>query len=169
MAIYLRAKGRTSPPAKTIGHRESINPTLVVLKLVAQYLITTIYFNMLQTKTGPIVKDSQKKSPTVTTRKNDYVRTYVLTHWRWVPVVGPTENQCFFASRRPASVSTEDLLHRRQADCYSNDIAWKWYIMAIYLRAKARTSPPAKTIGHRESINPALAVLKLVATYNNLL
>ena len=28
MAIYLRAKGRISPPAKTIGHRESINLTL---------------------------------------------------------------------------------------------------------------------------------------------
>ena len=38
MAIYLRAKGRTSPPAKTIGYRESINPTLAVLKLVAKYL-----------------------------------------------------------------------------------------------------------------------------------
>ena len=43
MAIYLRAKGRTSPPAKIIGHRESINPTLAVLKLVAKYLVTKIY------------------------------------------------------------------------------------------------------------------------------
>ena len=59
MAIYLRAKGRTSPPAKIIGHRESINPALAVLKLVAKYLVTTIYSNMLQKKTGPIVKDSQ--------------------------------------------------------------------------------------------------------------
>ena len=50
MAIYLRAKGKTSPPAKTIGHHESINPTLAVLKLDVQYLITTIYFNMLQKK-----------------------------------------------------------------------------------------------------------------------
>ena len=50
MAIYLRAKGRTSPPAKTIGYRESINPTLAVLKLVAKYLVTIIYFNMLQKK-----------------------------------------------------------------------------------------------------------------------
>ena len=50
MAIYLRAKGRTSPPAKTIGHRESINPTLTVLKLVAKYLVTTIYSNMQQKK-----------------------------------------------------------------------------------------------------------------------
>ena len=50
MAIYLRAKGRTSPPAKTIGHRESINPALAVLKLVAKYLVTTIYSNMLQKK-----------------------------------------------------------------------------------------------------------------------
>ena len=48
MAIYLRAKGRTSPPAKTIAHRESINPTLAVLKLVAKYLVTTIYSNMQQ-------------------------------------------------------------------------------------------------------------------------
>ena len=54
MAIYLRAKGRTSPPAKTIGHRESINPTLAVLKLVAKYLVTTIYSNMQQKK-RPIV------------------------------------------------------------------------------------------------------------------
>ena len=35
MAMYLRAKGKTSPPAKTIGHRESTNPTLAVLKVVA--------------------------------------------------------------------------------------------------------------------------------------
>ena len=48
MAIYLRAKGRTSSPAKTIGHRESINPTLAVLKLVAKYVVTTIYSNMQQ-------------------------------------------------------------------------------------------------------------------------
>ena len=54
MAIYLRAKGRTNPPAKTIGHRESINPTLAVLKLVAKYLVTTIYSNMQQKK-RPIV------------------------------------------------------------------------------------------------------------------
>ena len=47
MAIYLRAKGRTSPPAKIIGHRESINLTLDVLKLGAEYLIATIYSNML--------------------------------------------------------------------------------------------------------------------------
>ena len=46
MAIYLRAKGRTSPPAKTICHRESINPILAVLKLVTKYLVTTIYSNM---------------------------------------------------------------------------------------------------------------------------
>ena len=59
MAIYLRAKGRTSPPAKTIGDRESINPTLAVLKLVATYLVTIIYFNMLQKKTRPIAKYSQ--------------------------------------------------------------------------------------------------------------
>ena len=59
MAIYLRAKGRTSPPAKTIGHRESINPTLAVHKLVAKYPVTAIYSNMVQKKTGPIVKDSQ--------------------------------------------------------------------------------------------------------------
>ena len=71
MAIYLRAKGRTSPPAKTIAHRESINPTLAVLKLVAKYLVMAIYSNMLQKETGPIVKDSQKKSPTVTCQKND--------------------------------------------------------------------------------------------------
>ena len=51
--------GRTSPPAKTIGHRESINPALAVLKLVDKYLVTTIYSNMLQKKTGSIVKDSQ--------------------------------------------------------------------------------------------------------------
>ena len=38
MAIYLRAKGRTSPPAKTIGHRESINPTLAVNLIMAIYL-----------------------------------------------------------------------------------------------------------------------------------
>ena len=43
MTIYLRAKGGTSPPAKTIRHRESINPTLAVPKLVAKYLVTTIY------------------------------------------------------------------------------------------------------------------------------
>ena len=53
-AIYLRAKGKTSPPAKTIGHRDSINPALAVLKLVAQYLIKTIYFNMLQKKRGQL-------------------------------------------------------------------------------------------------------------------
>ena len=50
MAIYLRAKSRTSLPATTIGHRESINPTLASLKLVAKYLVTTIYSNMLQKK-----------------------------------------------------------------------------------------------------------------------
>ena len=50
MAIYLCAKGRTSPPAKTIGHRESINLALAVLKLVAKYLVTTIYSNMLPKK-----------------------------------------------------------------------------------------------------------------------
>ena len=83
MAIYLRAKGRTSPPAKTIGHHESINPTLAVLKLVAKYLVIIIYFNMLQKKMGPIVKDSPKKSPTVTPQKTiRYVRTYVLTYLR---------------------------------------------------------------------------------------
>ena len=38
MAIYLCAKGRTSPPAKTIGHRESINPTLAVNLIMAIYL-----------------------------------------------------------------------------------------------------------------------------------
>ena len=38
MVIYLRAKGRTSPPAKTIGHRESINPTLAVNLIMAIYL-----------------------------------------------------------------------------------------------------------------------------------
>ena len=44
MVIYLRAKGRTSPPAKIIGHRESINLTLAVLKLVAitRYLATNL-------------------------------------------------------------------------------------------------------------------------------
>ena len=38
MAIYLRATGRTSPPAKTIGHRESMNPTLAVNLIIAIYL-----------------------------------------------------------------------------------------------------------------------------------
>ena len=38
MAIYLRAKGRTSPPAKTIGYRESINPTLAANLIMAIYL-----------------------------------------------------------------------------------------------------------------------------------
>ena len=38
MAMYLRAKGRTSPPAKTIGHRESINATLAVNLIMAIYL-----------------------------------------------------------------------------------------------------------------------------------
>ena len=38
MAIYLRTKGRTSPPAKTIGYRESINPTLAVNLIMAIYL-----------------------------------------------------------------------------------------------------------------------------------
>ena len=60
MAIYLRAKGRTSPPAKTIGHHESIKPTLAALKLVAKYLVMVIYSNILQKQTGPIVKDSRK-------------------------------------------------------------------------------------------------------------
>ena len=81
MAIYLRAKDRTSSSAKRIGHRESINPTLAVLKLVANYLVTTIYSNMLQKKTGLIVKDSQKKCPTVTRRKTiRYVRKYLRTY-----------------------------------------------------------------------------------------
>ena len=61
MAIYLRAKGRTSPPAKTIGHRESINPTLAVLELVAKDLVTTIYFNMLQKKRGQLLKTPKKR------------------------------------------------------------------------------------------------------------
>ena len=34
MGIYLRAKGGTSSPAKTIRPRESINPTLAFLKVV---------------------------------------------------------------------------------------------------------------------------------------
>ena len=38
MAIYLRAKGRTSPPPKTIGHCESINPPLAVNLIMAIYL-----------------------------------------------------------------------------------------------------------------------------------
>ena len=37
MAIYLRAKGGTSPPTKTIGHHESINPTLAVNLIMAIY------------------------------------------------------------------------------------------------------------------------------------
>ena len=78
MAIYLRAKGRTSPPAKTIGHHESINPTLAVLKWVAKYLVTTIYFNMLQKKRGQLQNTPK--------RLRTYVCTYVLT--AWVPVVG---------------------------------------------------------------------------------
>ena len=50
MAICLRANGRTSPPAKTIGHYESINPTLAIHKVVAKYPVTTIYSNMVQKK-----------------------------------------------------------------------------------------------------------------------
>ena len=38
MAIYLHAKGRTSPPAKTIGYRESINPSLAVNLIMVIYL-----------------------------------------------------------------------------------------------------------------------------------
>ena len=48
--MYLRAKGRTSPPAKTIGHRESINPTLAA-----------IYSNMLQKKKEQLLKTPKEK------------------------------------------------------------------------------------------------------------
>ena len=52
MAIYLRAKGRTSPPAKTIGHRESINPTLAVNLIMAIYLYANGRTTLLAKITG---------------------------------------------------------------------------------------------------------------------
>ena len=72
MAIYLRTKGRTSPPAKTIGHRESISPTLPVLKLVAKYPVTTIYSNM-QHKKRPIVSRRKiAKKPELTFKGDEW-------------------------------------------------------------------------------------------------
>ena len=69
MVIYLRAKGRTSPPAKTIGHRESINPALAVLKLVAKYLVPTIYSNMQQKKCPIVNRQKIAKKPDLTGKR----------------------------------------------------------------------------------------------------